>query len=83
MVSFFLGLGLRMELRKSSGEPVLSVMGFRNTAQNSNPCGNRAFVNMNAGHEIMYSANGGITTASNAPLNQQQVFLGEMKFFVR
>jgi len=62
---------------------VLSVMGFRNTAANSSPCNNRSFTSMDAGHEIMYEANGGVTTNTNAALTPQQKFIGEMKFFVR
>jgi hypothetical protein len=58
------------------------VAAFQYQQPNAN-CGTRSFNSYDAGHELMYSSNGGISTNNNAALTSGQKFFGRFRFYVR
>ncbi len=61
---------------------VLAVMSFNSSSPSSN-CGARAFAGMDAGHEVMYSSTGKVSTHSNAALTNAYKYLNTFRFLVR
>jgi hypothetical protein len=61
---------------------VLVAMAYQNTGCYQN-CSNRSFQGIDPGHEVMYSANGSISTSGNASLQVGDKFLGTFRFLVR
>ncbi|MFP6685223.1 MAG: fibrinogen-like YCDxxxxGGGW domain-containing protein, partial [Polyangiaceae bacterium] len=61
---------------------VLAVMSFKNSGYSS-PCGARSFVGMDAGHEVMYSSVGAVSTNGNASLTNAYKYLSTFRFLVR
>ena len=77
------GNGYVLNVQTSPAYAMNMVMAAFQYQQPNSNCGTRSFNSYDAGHELMYSANGSISTNGDAALTSGQKFFGRFRFYVR